>query len=75
MESNAFSIGANTLKGRIEQKLGRELDDYVFEKAIEIADQVLAIREAANQPTSDEGVDRLIGTVILLIENGVEIMP
>lgn len=75
MESNAFSIGANTLKGRIEQKLGKELDDYVFEKAIEIADQVLAIREAANQPTSDEGVDRLIGTAILLIENGVEIMP
>lgn len=59
------------LKKKYEELLGREIDPLVFEQAIEHVDSILAIREQADQPTSDNGVDRLIKTTILLIENGI----
>ena len=57
----------------LEIAMGKTIDEATYERAMEIVDDIILVRETAGERTSDRALMNLIITAITLLQSGIDI--
>ena len=59
----------------LEIAMGKTIDEATYERAMEIVDDIILVRETAGERTSDRALMNLIITAVTLLQSGIDIQP
>lgn len=57
----------------LEIAMGKTIDEATYERAMEIVDDIILVRETAGERTSDRALMNLIITAVTLLQSGIDI--
>ena len=59
----------------LEIAMSKMIDEATYERAMEIVDDIILVRETAGERTSDRALMNLIITAVTLLQSGIDIQP